>query len=265
MERYAGKLRNPALAAFARRQADKIRQTEASLCPKVRQCLVITPDDEAKLRSIAPGVRTTIVPGAIDPEEYEPVDPPSGRADLLVVAVGSFGFPPTGEGVVDFVERVWPRALQAFPKARLRLIGHCPRALRRRLAAGERVEVLGRVDRVRPHLEGAHVFMVPLRVGSGMRIRILEALAYQIPVVTTSIGCEGIGVDDGRHLLIADSPGEIVEAIERIYSGPDLARTLRREGRRLVEKSYSLDTVEQLTGRIYRKELQEVDATAAAR
>jgi hypothetical protein len=96
MERYAGKLRNPALAAFARRQADKIRQTEASLCPKVRQCLVITADDEAKLRSIAPGVRTTIVPGAIDPEEYEPVDPPSGGVDLLVVAVGSFGFPPTG-------------------------------------------------------------------------------------------------------------------------------------------------------------------------
>jgi glycosyltransferase involved in cell wall biosynthesis len=100
---------------------------------------------------------------------------------------------------------------------------------------------------------GAHAFVVPLRVASGIRVRILEALAYQIPVVTTSIGCEGLAVENERHLVMADSVEEMSEAVIRLVKEPRLRQTLQREGRRLVEKSYSLTAAENSLERLYRK------------
>ena len=161
MERYAATCGNPALAVFARMQARRIRADEARIAPRVERCLMITPHDEARLREIAPGARTAVVPGVIAAGGIPPVRPPGPGDDLLVVATGTFSFPPTGEGLVHFVEQVWPRVLAAAPHARFRVIGHCPESLRDRLAGRPGVEVLGRVESVEEHLDGAHVLVVP--------------------------------------------------------------------------------------------------------
>lgn len=251
MARYAATIRNPALVSFARRQVEQIRDMEAHLAPRVKRCLMITAEDEATLKEISPAAVTAVLPGVIDPDKYAPVEPPTSGEPIIVTA-GSFNFRPTGEGLVHFVDNTWPRILKSLPKARLRVIGHCPDKLARRVA-GPGIEVLGRVDQVRPHLAGANAFVVPLRVGSGMRIRILEAFAWQVPIVSTMLGCKGIEVQDGRHMLIEDEPAAMAAAVVRLVKEPALASTIRREGRRLLEKSYSLATSELITQRLYAK------------
>jgi glycosyltransferase involved in cell wall biosynthesis len=253
MARYAATFRNPAMAGFVRQQARKVREAEILIAPRAHRCLMISTPDEARLREIVPGASTAVVPGVIAPEEYRPALPAGPDDDLLVVATGSFTFLPTGEGLVHFLDRVWPRVIAAVPRARFRVIGHCPAALRRRLEPLPGVEVLGRVESVEEHLDGAHVFAVPLRAGSGMRMKILEAMAWQVPIVTTTIGCEGIAVENGRHLIVADQPEEMASAILRVARERPLARSLRGEGRRLVEESYSLEVAETLMKQIYRE------------
>ena len=255
MGRYAETLRNPALASFARRQAEQIRDLEKAICPHVRRTLVITHEDDRQLKKIVPGVATAIVPGVLDLERYAAVDPPH-NGDPLIVTAGTFSFRPTAEGLVEFVDKAWPRILKASPRARFRVVGHCPGKLAKRIEQPG-VEVVGRVDQVRPHLRGAHAFVVPLRVGSGMRMKILESLAWQIPTVSTTIGCEGILVEDDRHLLVADSPEEMAAAVLRLVREKRTAQTLRREGRRLIEKYYSLESSEHLTRGIYSRSMEK--------
>jgi glycosyltransferase involved in cell wall biosynthesis len=257
MARYSETLANPAMAGFASRQSDQIRSTEARLCPRVTRCLTITADDDAKLRELVPGVRSAVLPAAIDPAEYTPASPPAAGAPPLIVTVGSLNFRPTGEGVVFFTEEVWPRLRRQLPGARFRIVGECHDTLRKRLSAQAGVEVTGRVPDVRPHLEGAHAFVVPVRAGSGMRIRILEAMAHQVPLVSTTIGAEGIAGQHERHFLLADTIEDLVRAVMRIVKEPVLAQNLRREGRRLVEKSYSIEALAPVTERIYRRAIDE--------
>lgn len=263
MERYAATLRNPAMAGFARRQAELIRDTEEKLCPRVSRCVMITPDDESRLKEISPRAATAVVPAAINAAEYAPIEPPAGGGPPLFVTAGSLNFRPTGEGVVEFVEKTWPLVRRRSSRAMFRVIGPCPETLKRRLLKEPGVEVTGRVDQVRPHLLGASAFVVPLRVGSGIRIRVLEAMAFGLPVVSTPIGCEGIAAEDGRHLLVGGPPEEMAEALLSVAQDGTRALTLSREGRRLVEKCYSLDAVEELTGRLYRKVLEREAAGAA--
>jgi glycosyltransferase involved in cell wall biosynthesis len=259
MERYAASLSNPAMAAFAHRQAEQIRETEKRLCPGADICLAISAEDERKLRDIAIGATVATVPAAIDVAAYPSVPPPEDGEDPLLVTAGSLGFRPTGEGIVEFAERSWPRIRRASPRARFRVIGSAPDSLRRRLLRVPGVEMTGRVEDVAPWLAGASAFIVPLRVGSGVRIRILEALAWGVPVVSTSTGCEGLEVESGRHLLVADRPDELAAAVSKLLATPGAGQTLRREGRRFVEKRHSIEVLEAMLGRLYRR------ATAPAR
>jgi glycosyltransferase involved in cell wall biosynthesis len=253
MERYAATFRNPFMAAFVRRQARLVRKAETAIAPRAHRCVMITPVDEARIHQIAPGAQTAVVPGVIAPEEYRPARRPGPGDELLVVATGTFTFLPTGEGLVHFIEHVWPRVIAAAPRARFRVIGHCPEALRRRLEALQGIEVLGRVDSVEAHLDGATVFAVPLRAGSGMRMKIVEAMAWQVPIVTTSIGCEGIGVENGRQVIVADEPQAMATAILGLHRDTALAQNLRSEGRRFVEEHFSLSAAGRQTDRIYRE------------
>jgi glycosyltransferase involved in cell wall biosynthesis len=100
------------------------------------------------------------------------------------------------------------------------------------------IEVTGYVEDISPYWTDCAVFAVPLRAGGGMRVKILEALARGIPIVSTSIGCEGIAVEDGKHLLVADTPQEFAHAVAEVIRNDDLATRLTMNGRRLVEERY---------------------------
>ena len=138
-----------------------------------------------------------------------------------------------------FIDAVWPAVREQCPELTLQVVGRNPSPELKALGGKDGVVVVGGVDDVRPWMQGCAVFVVPLRVGGGTRLKILEALAIGAPIVTTAIGCEGIDVVDGDHLLIAETPGDWAEAVSALIAAPELADKLARAGRTLVQDRYS--------------------------
>ncbi len=193
--------------------------------------------DAERARALLPGVVSAVVPNGVDVDHFR--RPPGTTADpARAVFFGTLNYFPNLDGVRFFLAEIWPRLAQAVPHARLDVIGSHPGA--EVLAhQGPRVDVRGAVDDVRPHLARAGVVIVPLRVGGGTRLKILEAMAMSRPVVSTTVGAEGIGATDGRDILIADDPAAFARAVQRVIEDPLLAARLGEAGRALVEQRYS--------------------------
>ena len=196
-----------------------------------------------------------VVPNGVDTEYFHPssVEPEPST----VVFVGAINYRPNTDAVVHFLRDVMPRLKRMKPSARFVVVGNgAPEWLIR--MAGPDVEFTGRVDDVRLQANRAAVVVAPLRAGSGTRLKILEALAMGKPVVTTSIGCEGLSVTTGEHLEVADDPDTFAEKTARLMSDREAASELGRSGRRLVEREYSWEVaagrLEQFHTQVLRKE-----------
>lgn len=194
--------------------------------------------DEARARQLVPQLRSAVVPNAVDVHHFKPrpQDPPSdGRTVMFFGAINYF---PNVDGIRYLMREVWPLVERDHPGARLKIVGQhpTPEVLGFR---GPRVEVTGRVDDLRPHLASAAATIVPLRIGGGTRFKILEAMAMARPVVSTSLGAEGIDAEPGRDILIGDDPAALAAAIGRVLDDPTLGANLGARGRALVEERYS--------------------------
>jgi len=144
------------------------------------------------------------------------------------------------DGMEFFFEQVWPAIRERVPNAEMKVVGRTPpQSLVRRIEgmAGE-WSFTGFVDDVRPHISGADVFVIPLRVGGGTRIKAFEAMAMGCPVVSTSIGIEGLSVEDGRHFLRADTPDEFARQVSTLLLDPQASRSISAAGRKLVEERF---------------------------
>jgi glycosyltransferase involved in cell wall biosynthesis len=194
--------------------------------------------DRKRLAADAPSANTVVIPNAADVEHLQPrrTDPaPDGRTVLFF---GLLATVPNVDGVLYFLREVWPRISAARPDARFVIIGAEP-APAIRAHAGPGVTIVGPVDDLRPHLSAAAVVVVPLRLGSGTRLKILESWAMARPVVSTALGAEGLDCVPGRHLLIADEPSEFADSVLRVLREPGLGDALGRAGRALVSDRYS--------------------------
>jgi glycosyltransferase involved in cell wall biosynthesis len=143
------------------------------------------------------------------------------------------------DAVEHFFHAIHPRLRALVPELRVRLVGRSPAPEVRRFESRPGVTVLGDVPDVRSHLADASVAVVPLRVGGGTRIKILEALAAARPVVSTSVGAEGLGLRDGEHLLVADDPEAFARAVARLLGDASLRRRLAVAGRGLVVERFA--------------------------
>jgi glycosyltransferase involved in cell wall biosynthesis len=194
--------------------------------------------DEERARALVPSMRSAVIPSAVDPRAFrpEPGDPgPDGRT---VMFFGINDYYPNSDGILFFIREVWPLLAASHPQARLKIVGPrpTPEILAQRSA---RVEVTGPVDDVRAHLATAAAVIVPLRLGGGTRLKIVEAMAMSKPIVSTTIGAEGIDVVHERHLLLADEPAQFAAAVGRVLDDASLAARLGEEGRALVTARYS--------------------------
>jgi len=196
--------------------------------------------DAARARTLVPSVRATVVPNAVDVETFAP-RPGLPRSDgRTVLFFGAINYFPNVDGILFLLKEVWPLLAASHPGCRLKIVGQHP--TREILAfQGPRVEVTGRVDDVRPHLASAAVTIVPLRIGGGTRFKILEAMAMSRPVVSTTLGAEGLEARPGENLLLADDAAGLAAAVGRVLDDPALGRALGNAGRRLVEERYSWD------------------------
>jgi polysaccharide biosynthesis protein PslH len=213
----------------------KFAREEKACWRRVDGC-VLTSDREAAIVRATPGVRAaTVVPNAVDVDHFRPATATVEAGEI--VFSGLMSYHPNQDAVAYFVREILPYVLQRRRDAIFTVIGkEVPPSLA--ALAGPHVRFTGSVPDTRPYLARAAAVVVPLREGSGTRLKILEALAMAKGIVSTTIGCEGLDVTPGRELLVADKPGAIGDAVVRLLDHPREAAELGRRGRELVEESY---------------------------
>jgi polysaccharide biosynthesis protein PslH len=240
---YAGanwrKLRHEELATY--RDADGVYLCSAA--------------DERRLLDQVPGVRTAVIPNAADVEYYQPRPtdpPPDGRT---VVYFGLLSTIPNIDAVVHFAQDIWPRIVAAHPEALCKIIGgRAPPSL---LAlAGSRVELTGFVSDLRPHLAAAAVVVVPLRLGGGTRLKIVEAMAMGKAIVSTTLGAEGIEAVPGRDILVEDEPAAFAQAVSRFLAELGLAAHIGQSARQLAVERYGWSGAARALEGFYRRILE---------
>jgi glycosyltransferase involved in cell wall biosynthesis len=194
--------------------------------------------DKQRILADVPSARVAVIPNAADLEYFRtrPSDPsPDGRTVLFFGLLSTF---PNADGVAFLLREIWTRVADARPDARCKIVGaQPPEWLKAR--AGPRLEITGVVEDLRPHLASAAVVVVPLRFGSGTRLKIVEAMAMGKAIVSTSLGAEGLVAVPGRDLLIADEPAAFADAVIDLLEHPDRATRLGVAGRALVEERYA--------------------------
>ena len=211
--------------------AERTRGREEAIYRQADAVVAVTADDAQALAELAPGVPRFIVPTIHD--SVPPTPGFAGRAG--VVFVGSFPHAPNVDAVLDFHRGAWPLIRAALPGVRLMLIGTEPPPPVQALS-GPDVLVSGWVPEVAPYLDAARVSIAPIRFGAGIKGKIGEALSRGLPVVTTSIGAEGMGLVGGEHALVADAPEEFAAAVVALHEDQELWDRLRRAGRDHVEE-----------------------------
>ncbi len=189
-----------------------------------------------------------VVPNSVPPLSRSLV---AQRRD--VVFVGSLDWRPNAEAALLLAQEIWPLCRALLPGARLVIVGRNPPAQVLELGADD-VGIAGSVPSVQPFLDGAFATAIPLRAGSGTRIKILEAWAAGVPVIASRIAAEGLPYRDGEDLIIAEEPGEFARALVRLWRDRALAQRLVREGQRTVEP-FTPDKIAETVARYYRDEL----------
>jgi glycosyltransferase involved in cell wall biosynthesis len=182
-----------------------------------------------------------VVQTGVDTTYFSPA--PDAARPAHLVFTGSMDWLPNEDGVVHFVEEILPRIRSRMPGVTFSIVGRAPTPAVRRLADQTGIEVTGRVDDVRPHVAAAHVYVVPLRIGGGTRLKIFEAMAMGKAVVSTTIGAEGLPVTDGRDIVIADGPEAFADAVVRVIDQPEVRQRIESAARRLVVERYDWSSV----------------------
>jgi glycosyltransferase involved in cell wall biosynthesis len=246
----------------------KLRAEEQRSWRDVDACAVTSAHDEATIRSAFPAARTAVVPNAVDTEYFSPIATPTERGTILFF--GTLSYYPNLDGLLFFLRDVMPAVRRLHPSARLKIVGMGPPDALRRFAAPD-VTFTGWVEDLRPHLAGASAIIAPLRIGGGTRLKILEAMAMALPVVSTTLGAEGLAVRHGRELLLADTAERFAAEVVRVLRDDDLGAALGGAARRLVEASYdwraSARALEALYQRavLARRPSSKAEAAVAAR
>ena len=225
---------------YYRHEARKLRADELRACRAADAVLATSDVDRATLALDLPETPIRVVPNGVDTAFFVP--DPAAEDPTRVLFTGAIDYQPNTDGVLHFAAEIWPRVRAAAPGASFAIVGKDPPPRVRGLA-GEGVLVTGTVPDVRPWMQSAAVFVVPLRVGGGTRLKILEALATGRAVVSTSLGCEGLEVTPGEHLLVADSPAEFAAAVVRCLGDPALRHRLGVRGRARVEARYRWEAI----------------------
>jgi glycosyltransferase involved in cell wall biosynthesis len=215
-------------------EASRVLRYEQSALGRFRHVIAVSENDRQLMGGITDPSHITVVPTGVDLECYRAV---SGYEAMqpLVIFTGDMSYEPNIDAVEYFCHEIWPQVLTRFPKARFRIVGRNPHRRVKRLGSGS-VEITGTVPSVIEHLKEAHVFVVPLRMGSGTRLKIYEAMAMGKAVVSTSIGAEGLDVHHDRDILLVDDALNFASAVVMLLRDRELRQRYEREAAKLAEQ-----------------------------
>lgn len=220
--------------AFNTLEYRKVRRLERRLWSQATLC-VTTSDIDAALVSALVTTPVHVVPNGVDASAFRRLDPPPERP--TIVFTGTLRHAPNADGIRWYLRHVHPRVLAQAPDARLAIVGADPPP-DIRAAASPNIQVAGYVEDIRPWLHDARAAIVPLHAGGGTRLKILEAFAAGVPVVSTNIGAEGLEVIDGSDILLADEPEAFAAAVVRVLRDAACSQRLATRAEALVQERY---------------------------
>jgi glycosyltransferase involved in cell wall biosynthesis len=178
------------------------------------------------------------IPTGVDVDFFQPSKGSSASPNSLVF-IGSMDWLPNEDAMRYFIDDILPILRQRIPDVHVTIVGRNPyQSLLERAQPDPALTVTGRVDDVRPYIDDAVAFIVPIRIGGGTRLKIYEAMAMEKPVISTTVGAEGLPLHDGVHLLIADDPMAFADAIVKVLSNFELANELGQKAAQLVRKNF---------------------------
>ncbi len=243
LERAAGVARGLSRLYLAL-QAKKLNRFEAMVSEQADLCLAISEEDATRLRRINPRIKVAVVPGGTDTEYFKPR--PKIEEPYTIVYVGLMNWFPNVDAVLWFYHAIFPQICRRLPQVRLLVVGKDPPDLVRKLHDDKRIIVTGFVNDVRDYIAKSSVFVVPLRVGGGMRIKILQAMSMGKAIVSTSVGAEGIKALPGQDLVIADTADGFAQSVIDLLLDRDRRQQLGKNARELIERQYSWEIVVKL-------------------
>jgi glycosyltransferase involved in cell wall biosynthesis len=239
LERRADVQSNPLSGAYLRYQARRVRDVERRLCPRVDLNIAVSTDDATSFRAIAPDADFRVVPNGVDTEAFTPVDAPGEGIALL----GGTDWFPNLDGLRHFCEDILPHVRGRLPDVKVVSVGRAQPGEIEHFRDAYGVELTGYVDDIRPWIQAARCVAVPLRVGGGSRLKILDSWALGKPLVTTSVGCEGLRARDGENALIRDEPVAFAQQLLAVLDSEDLRRQLSLGARTEAVTRYSWDVI----------------------
>jgi len=272
MSRYAERSPNVLRRAYAKRTARQLASLEARAVREFDAHLTVSDRDRDQLLSLVPGARVETVENGVDSAHFTDEKIERAHAEWLaksgvaagdgvaqskeatrrrVVFVGSMDYHANIDAVVHFARETWPRLAARLPGLVFSIVGRSPSQEVRELASLPGVEVTGTVEDVRPFYRDALASLVPLRVGGGSRLKILEAMAAGVPVVSTRLGAEGIEARDGVDILLAETAEEFCESAASLDADDERRRSLAAAGRELVRARYDWSSLGASLLRVY--------------
>jgi glycosyltransferase involved in cell wall biosynthesis len=217
-----------------------LQKYEFNMYRSADRIFVLTPEDRFTMQYYAQDLAVTVVPSGID-VEYLQQHPPVPK-EPIVLLTGFMDDPANEDSVEWFYHHVWPQLRARHPEVKFYIVGASPTPRVRRLARKDkRIIVTGAVKDLRPYRARARVFVSPVRLGSGMRLKVLEAMAAGLPVVSTSLGMAGIDAQTGVNCLVADTPELFTRSVEWLLTDRNLSARMARNARELVERKYTLE------------------------
>jgi len=241
-----------AFKAFMYLQYIKLKSFEKKACAGFDICAAVSGDDLKVLKTMSPSANFVIIPNGVDTGYFVPDGTPSLPNSLIWV--GGMNNMYNSEAVDFFIEEIFPLIQEEIPEVKFTVVGKSPtRKLLHLAKTNKNIEVVGYVNDVRPYICKAAVYIAPIKSGGGTKLKVLNALSLAKPVVTTSVGAEGIEVKDNKHLLIADDPGLFAEKTIELLKKPENAATLGENGRKLMVEKYDWGIIGEKMNRVYEK------------
>jgi glycosyltransferase involved in cell wall biosynthesis len=237
MERYVRFESNPAKRLYARLESRKLREWERRACHRASIAWACSEHDRALLQQLAPSLPMFVVPNVVDVDEYAP---DSAEDPRKILFQGGMDWYPNRDAVEFFVTQIFSLMQSKDPNVRFVVAGrNPPEEFRQRLSRVTGVEFTGTVPDMRAEIGSAAVCVVPLRMGSGTRLKILEAAAMAKPIVSTRLGAEGLEFLGGQEIVLEDEPRPFADAVLKLLSAATDRHRLGRAARKRAEQNYS--------------------------
>lgn len=251
MERRAAFEKNPLIKMYLKLQVRRLKFYEAFLIDKHASNIVMSDIDGNELKKYKSRINVDVIPNGVDTNYYKPG--PEGNEPSLVYTGGMNMFA-NRDAVMEFLLRIWPIIKKEIPEVKFYAVGQDPpEELKELSKIDKNIIVTGFVDDIRPIVQAAFLYVVPLRVGGGTRLKVLDALSTGKAILSTSVGCEGIEVIDGENIIIADEPEIFAKKAIELLEDPGKRLSLGKAARKLAENKYDWKVIGRQMQSIYER------------